>query len=151
MRAMYSLTLKTHQAIISTLEIFEFEFTNRTGRRNDPDPTVPGSGDWYYFFEGNDNVVPNFFVGLIDVKSSITGNTYAPIPTTVPEELYFNCFMWHDASLYGIAVIQFAYDSNDSGEFEDGQDQTFQIEGDYPLNWTGWRHIYHTNGRRRDD
>jgi len=119
---------------------FEFEFSNQIGRQN----TLPAAqGDYYYFLEGTDNVVPNFFVGLINIKSTITGQTYAPFPTTVPNQLYFNCFLYHDGSPHGIAVIQFAFDSNNSGAFEDGQDQTFQLEGDFPLNWTGWRHIHH--------
>ena len=52
--------------------------------------------------------------------------------------------MFADGGPHGIAVIQFVYDSNDSGAFEDGQDQTFQIDGDYPLGFEGWRHINHT-------
>ncbi len=120
---------------------FEFELTNNTGRKNDG---LAAEGDWYYFFEGTDNVVPNFFAGLIDIKSTITGNAYAPIPTTVPEELYFNTFLYADGGPHGIAVIQFIYDSNDTGAFEDGQDAAFQIDGDYPLNWVGWRQYSHT-------
>ena len=120
---------------------FEFELTNNSGRRSDG---LAAQGDWYYLFEGTDNVVPNFFTGLIDIKSSITGNTYAPLPTTAPEDLWFNTFIYSDGGPHGIAVIQFIYDSNDSGAFEDGQDQAFQLEGDFPLNWTGWRHINHT-------
>lgn len=120
---------------------FEFEFTPLTGRRND----IPaGEREYFYFLEGTDNVVTNFFVGLIVIKSTITGNTYAPLPTTVPGQLYFNWFMWHDGTPHTIAVIQFIYDSNNSGAFEDGQDQTFQIAGDFPLNHVGWRHYHHT-------
>jgi hypothetical protein len=120
---------------------FEFELNNNTGRRNDG---LAAQGSWYYNFEGTDNVVPNFFAGLIDIKSTITGNAYAPIPTTVPEDLYFNFFLYADGGPHGIAVIQFVYDSNNSGAFEDGQDATFQIAGDYPLNWVGWRQFSHT-------
>lgn len=120
---------------------FEFELTNNTGRRNDGNS---GEGNWYYFFEGTDNVVPNFFVGLVNFNASATGQTYVPVPTTVPEDLYFNTFMLSDGGPHGIAVIQFVYDSNDSGAFEDGTDQTFQLAGDFPLDWTGWRHINHT-------
>jgi hypothetical protein len=116
---------------------FEFELTANTGRTNDG---KAAQGDWYYYFEGTDNVVPNFFTGLIDIKASITGETYAPLPTTVPEDLFFNCFVLSDAGPHGIAVIQIIYDSNDSGEFEDGQDAAFPI-GDLNLNWVGWRHI----------
>ncbi|MEL6657583.1 MAG: hypothetical protein AAFY36_18435 [Bacteroidota bacterium] len=120
---------------------FEFELTNETGRRSDG---TAAQGDWFYLFEGTDNVVGNFFVGLININSTITGNTYAPVPTTVPEDLWFNAFLYADGGPHGIAVIQFVYDSNDSGAFEDGQDQTFQVDGDYPLGFEGWRHINHT-------
>ncbi len=119
---------------------FEFELTNRTGRRND----IPaGQGDWYYLFEGTDNVVPNFFVGLADISARVNGSNYISFPTTVPEELYFNAFMYADGGPFGIAVVQFIYDSNNSGAFEDGQDQAFQLAGDFPLNWVGWKHIHH--------
>ncbi|MCB0707004.1 MAG: hypothetical protein KDC34_16930 [Saprospiraceae bacterium] len=119
---------------------YEFELTNASGRQTN---MTAAQGDYYYLLEGTDAVVPNFFVGLINIKSSITGETYAPLPTTVPEELYFNCFIYADGGPYGIAVIQFVYDSNDSGAFEDGQDATFQVEGDFPINWEGWQQISH--------
>lgn len=116
---------------------FEFEFTNRVGRQND----IPaGEGEWYFLLEGTDDVVPNFFVGLVNIKSTIMGETYAVLPTTVPSQLYFNCFMWHDGSPHGIAIIQFAFDSNDNGVFDDGVDQLFPFET--PLNWVGWRHFH---------
>ncbi len=117
---------------------FEFEFTANTRRTNDGGAA---EGDWYYYFEGTDNVVANFFTGLIDIKSSITGETYAPVPTTVPEDLYFNCFISADAGPHGIAVIQIVVDSNDSGEFEDGQDTAIPI-GDVNLDFIGWQHIF---------
>ncbi len=120
---------------------FEFELTNQTGRQNN---AIAAQGDYFYFLQGTDNVVPNFFVGLINISSNITGETYAPLPTTIPENLYFNCFIRSSGTPHGIAVIQFVFDSNDSGAFEDGTDQTFQLPGDFPLNWTGWRHINHS-------
>ncbi len=122
---------------------FEFEFSNQTGRRNN----IPAAqGEWYFLLEGTDDVVPNFFVGLINIFPSVTGseNTYVPMPSPVPSQVHFNCFIWHDAGPHCIAVVQFAVDSNNSGAFEDGQDQTFQIEGDFPLNHIGWRHFHHT-------
>jgi hypothetical protein len=124
----------------ATLGNFEFELTNRTGRRND---TVAAQGDWFYYFEGTDDVVPNFFVGLVDIRSTVTGQTYAPVPTTVPEELFFNAFLLTDGGPHGIAVIQFIFDSNDNGTYEDGMDQVFQLPGDFPLSGTGWQHIHH--------
>lgn len=120
---------------------FEFELTNRVGRQND---IPPAQGDFYWLMEGTDNVVPNFFVGLINIFPSINNETYISLPTTVPEQLFFNCFMYSDGGPHGIAVIQFATDSNDSGAYEDGQDATYQLAGDFPLNWEGWRHINHT-------
>lgn len=116
---------------------FEFELTNNTGRRTDGNAA---EGNTYYYFEGTDDVVPNFFCGLIDIKASITGQTYAPLPTTIPEDLFFNCFVSADGGLHGIAVIQIAWDSNDSGVFEEDGD-TFVPIGDLPLNWVGWRQI----------
>jgi hypothetical protein len=118
---------------------FEFEFTANTGRQTDN----PAEGDYYFRLEGTDDVVPNFFVGLVDIKSEVAGETYLQMPTTVPEELYFNCFMLSDAGPHGLAIIDFIVDSNDSGAFEDGQDATYRV-ADYDLaTWEGWRHINH--------
>lgn len=119
---------------------FEFEFTPQTGRQTD----FPAEGDFYYRLEGTDNVVPNFFVGLIDFKSALAGSTYLEFPTTVPEDLYFNCFMFSDAGPHGIAIIDFWVDANDNGAFEENQDQSFRVETDYNLaTWEGWRQISH--------
>lgn len=120
---------------------FEFELTANSGRKMDGNAA---QGQTYYLMEGTDNVVPNFFVGLININSTIAGATYAPLPTTVPEDLFFNCFMYSDGGPHGIAVIQFVFDTNNNGQFDDGVDQTFQLEGDFPLNWVGWRHIKHS-------
>lgn len=118
---------------------FEFEFTANTGRQTDN----PAEGDYYFRLEGTDDVVPNFFVGLVDIKSEVAGETYLQMPTTVPEELYFNCFMLSDAGPHGLAIIDFIVDSNDSGAFEDGQDASYRV-ADYDLaTWEGWRHINH--------
>lgn len=119
---------------------FEFELSPQSGRQND----MPAAqGEYYFLFEGTDNVVSNFFVGLININSTIMGETYAQFPTTVPEDLYFNCFIYADGGPHGIAVIQFVYDTNDNGVFDDGTDEIFQINGDFPLNWEGWQHINH--------
>ncbi|MEX1189534.1 MAG: hypothetical protein WED33_09770 [Bacteroidia bacterium] len=120
---------------------FEFELTPNSGRKMDG---LAAQGETYYLLEGTDNVVSNFFVGLININSTIAGSTYAPLPTYVPEDLFFNCFIYSDGGPHGIAVIQFVFDTNDNGQFDDGVDQTFQIEGDFPLNWVGWRHIKHS-------
>lgn len=121
---------------------FEDELSPLTGRRND----IPaGQGEYYYFMEGTDDQVNNFFVGLVLINSSVTGNTYAPLPTTSPQDLYFNFMMWHDGSPHCIAVIQFCYDANGNGVFDDvnAGDQVFQVEGDFPLDHVGWRRYSH--------
>lgn len=124
-----------------TLGNFEFELTNNTARSQ----AFPAAhGDFFYLFEGTDNVVPNFFTGLIVISPQINGTEYVQFPTTVPENLYFNFFLYNDGRPYGIAVIQFAYDTNDNGVFNDGVDQTFQLTGDFPLNFTGWKQFSHT-------
>lgn len=121
---------------------FEFELTNNTGRQSTM--PSPAQGDFFWLMEGTDDVVPNFFVGLIAISPMINDVTYVELPTTIPENCYFNFFLHNDGRPHGIAVIQFAFDSNDSGEFEDGIDALFQIEGDFPLDFEGWRQYSHT-------
>jgi hypothetical protein len=119
---------------------FEFEFTANTGLSNN----MAAEGNSFLLLEGTDAVVPNFFVGLIDINASFSGDTYADMPTTVPEELYFNCFMYSNGGPHGIAIIDFVFDSNDSGAFEDGQDATFRHSMDLQTaSWEGWQHVYY--------
>ncbi|MFK7925445.1 MAG: hypothetical protein AB8H47_26065 [Bacteroidia bacterium] len=120
---------------------FEFELTGATGIRDD----IPaGQGESFYFFEGTDNVVSNFFVGLIQIFPSVNGDTYFSMPSTVPEESYFNFFLYGDGTPHTIAVIQFFTDTNGDGSFTDGVDQSFQVEGDFPLSHRGWKAFNHT-------
>lgn len=121
---------------------FEFELSPLTGRRNN---ITAGQGEYYYFMEGTDDAVENFFVGLLLINSSITGNTYAPVPTTSPEDLYFNFMLWHDGSPHCMAGIQFWYDANSNGIFDDlnGGDEVFEIDEPIPMNHTGWQHFSH--------
>lgn len=121
---------------------FEFELTNNIGRQSDIIP--PAQGEFYLLLEGTDDVVRNFFVGLIRVNASINDVTYVEVPTTIPDQCYFNFFLYNDGRPHGIAVIQFAFDSNDSGAYEDGIDALFQLDGDFPLNFEGWRQYNHT-------
>lgn len=122
---------------------YEFELTTASGRQNN---IQAAQGEYYWFLEGTDNVVSNFFVGLININAKVTGETYAVLPNTVPEDLYFNCFIHTDGGPHTIAVIQFVFDSNGSGAFEDGTDATFQIDGDFPLTGKtpGWHHFSHS-------
>ncbi len=119
---------------------FEFELDNVSGRST----LVPAvQGDFSLLLQGTDGSNPNFFVGLVEISSAITGTTYLEPPTTVPSSLYFNFFLYNDGRPHGICVIQFAFDSNDNGVFDDGIDATFQVPGDFPLNFTGIRKFSH--------
>jgi hypothetical protein len=120
---------------------FEFELSNNTGRQTMP---VAAEGEYFWLMEGTDNVVPNFFVGLIAISPMVNDVTYVELPTLIPDNLYFNFFLYCDGRPHGIAVIQFAFDSNDNEVFDDGIDQTFQLEGDFPLDFEGWRLYSHT-------
>lgn len=121
---------------------FEFELTPNTARQSEN--PVPAQGDFFWLMEGTDDVVPNFFCGLVRLDATINGTTYIELPTLIPENLYFNFFLYNDGRPYGIAVIQFAFDSNDSGAYEDGVDALYQLEGDFPLDFEGWRQFSHT-------
>jgi len=78
------------------------------------------------------------------MSAQITGETYVQVPTTVPEELYFNCFLYSDAGPHGLAIIDFIFDTNDTGAFEDGQDTGLRVPVDYNLaTWDGWQQISH--------
>ena len=120
--------------------IGNFEFELMVNRRSD----IPAEGGFYYSLAGTDDVVPNFFVGLVDISSEVSGNTYVDVPTTVPEELYFNCFMYSDAGPHGLAIIDFFVDANDDGVFDPNSDQAYRVAQDYDLaTWDGWRQISH--------
>lgn len=117
-----------------------FEFELDATRKSDIAP----EGGFYYSMSGTDDVVPNFFVGLVELTSQITGNTYAPVPTTVPEELYFNCFMYSDGGPHGLGIIDFYVDGNDNGTYEEANDINFRLAQDYNLaTWDGWIQISH--------
>jgi hypothetical protein len=120
---------------------FEFEFDlPRTGRRDNVMPAA--QGDWVLALTGTDGVVDNFFVGLIEVKSAIQGTPYMPMPSNVPGNVYFNCFLYNDGRPHGIAIIDLVFDSNNNGDL-DASDQLF-ASGDIPLTWTGWRSFNRT-------
>ena len=119
---------------------FEFELTPNTGVRMDGNAAQANS---YYLMEGTDNVLRNFFCGLHIIGAGVTGSEYAPVPTTVPEDLYFNAFLYSDGRPHTIAVIEFVFDSNDNGSVDES-DALFKLDGDFPIDWTGWRQISHT-------
>jgi hypothetical protein len=123
-----------------TVGNFEFEFQ---GAGISTSPVVmmsdvpAGQGSAFYLLRGTDRVVRNFFVGLIDIRPR-GGASFFPVPTTVPENLYFNMFLRSFGTEHTIAVVQVIADGNGSGGFEDGQDTVFPF-GDIRPDWTGWR------------
>ena len=121
---------------------FEFDFSARTGIQED---IIAAEGQKYFLLEGTNKVlVQNAFVGLIRIFPSINGDTYFPVPTTIPEQLYFNFFLWEDGTPGTIAVFQFFTDTNDDGKFTDNVDESFQIQGDVAVEDGGWRHVFRT-------
>lgn len=120
---------------------FEFELTAETGIKEDG---MAGQGEKYYFFEGTDGVVANFFTGLIRIDPAFDGNTYFPLPNPDPSQVYFNTFLLHDKTPNTIAVVQFFIDTNNDGVFTDGVDQSKQLAGDFPLDHEGWKLYSHT-------
>lgn len=117
---------------------FEFEFDlTATGRSAE---VPPAEGDFFYLLRstGGPVVADPFFIGLISINASITGETYFPVPSSVPEDLFFNAFLYSFGTPNTIAVVQLAVDTNGSGAYEDGQDATFSIL-DQPVEGEGWQ------------
>jgi hypothetical protein len=117
---------------------FEFEFDlTATGRSAE---VPPAQGDFFYLLRstGGPVVADPFFIGLVSINASVTGETYFPVPTTVPEELFFNAFIYSFGTPNTIAVVQLAVDTNGTGAYEDGQDATFSIL-DQPVEGEGWQ------------
>lgn len=112
---------------------FEFEFQG-AGLSSE----VPAAqGERFYLLRGTDNVLRNFFVGLIDILPRQAG-TYLTVPTTVPEDLYVNFFAYSFGTPNTIAVVQLIADANGNRRFDDGIDTVFPF-GDLPVTWTGWQ------------
>ncbi len=117
---------------------FEFELT-QSGRVNDE---VAGEGEYFFRLRGTDNAVAgsptnNFFVGLGTILPCVNGLTYFEVPTTIPENLYFNFHLLGYGSPYTRCVIAVFEDSNNNGVFDDGVDGGGEYEVD--VNYTGWR------------
>jgi hypothetical protein len=116
---------------------FEFELAN-SGRLDD---TTAAQGDFFYRLAGTDNATggptDNYFVGLARIFACITGETFFQVPTTVPENLYLNLFVAGRETPYTRVVLGLIIDTNDSGDFELGQDEIRSLEFD--PTYTGWR------------
>lgn len=113
---------------------FEFDFDlAETGLST----SVPAAeGETFYRLRGTDRTLDNFFVGLVQITSP-SDDGYFAVPTTVPEELYFNAFLHNFDAEYTIAILEIAVDGNDNGRFNDGADPIFS-SGEIRLSEPGW-------------
>ncbi len=123
---------------------FEFELDlSATGRSSE----VPAAeGEQFYLLRstGGPTVADAFFIGLIDITPDL-GEPIFQVPTTVPEDLYFNFFVRGFGTPNGIAVIQLIADANGTGNYEADQDAVFAF-GDIDASFTGWRGFSKTVG-----
>ena len=114
---------------------FEFEFQNAGITSEVP----AGEGDAFYVLRGTEPAsggTRNFFVGLIDIRPP--GRGLLTVPTSVPEDLYFNFLLRSYDTAYTIAVIQLVVDKNGTGAYELDQDDVFPF-GDIPVDFEGWK------------
>ena len=115
---------------------FEFEFRGAGVSAEVP----PGEGDGFFLFRGVEppsGGTRNFFVGLIDIVPRPTGDYFA-VPTTIPEDLFVNFFLYGYGTANTIAVVQLVADANGNGVFNDGTDTVFEIFNE-PVDFEGWR------------
>ncbi len=118
---------------VATLRNFEFELDAASG----PSMEVPAAaGETFYLLRGTDTVVDNFFVGLAEITSR-SNDGYFMVPTNVPENLFFNAFLYNFGSSNTIAILDVVVDTNGNGTFEDGTDAIFG-SGDIRLDEPGW-------------
>ena len=114
---------------------FEFELQNSGISAEVP----PAQGAGFYLLRGTEppsGGTRNFFVGLIDIRPA--GRGRVAVPTTVPEDLYFNFFLRGLGADFTIAVVQLIADANGTGAYELDQDTVFPF-GDLPVDFEGWR------------
>ena len=116
-----------------TVGNFEFEFQNAGISSEVP----PGQGNGFYLLRGADRNLRNFFVGLIDIRPRANAGFFT-VPTSVPEDLYFNMFLRGLGTEYTIAVVQLIADGNGTGRYEVDQDTVFPY-GDIPVDFEGWQ------------
>jgi hypothetical protein len=112
---------------------FEFELDAASGLSTE----VPAAeGDAFYLLRGTDTVVDNFFVGLVQITSSSESGYFA-VPTSAPEDLFFNAFLYNFGSDNTIVILEVIADANGNGRFDDGTDTVFS-SGDIVLEEPGW-------------
>lgn len=123
---------------------YEFEFTANTGIRSASSEIPAAQDNSYLYMAGTDfeggGPTDNFFVGLIDIKNSLNGGGYIQFPTTVPEDLYINCFIYSAGDPYTFFQIGLFEDANGTEALEEGQDTPIVLGGDmYTNTWEGWK------------
>ena len=114
---------------------FEFELQNSGVTAEVP----PGQGDGFYLLRGTEppsGTTRNFFVGLIDIRPQ--GRGRVAVPTSVPEDLFFNFMLRGFGTDFTIAVVQLIVDGNGTGAYELDQDTVFPF-GDIPIGFEGWQ------------
>ncbi|MEM1116900.1 MAG: hypothetical protein AAF845_09210 [Bacteroidota bacterium] len=113
---------------------FEFDFDlSLTGVNND----VPAAeGERFYRLRGTDNTLDNFFVGLLQITSP-SADGYFAVPTTIPEDLFLNAFLYNFEAEFTIVILEVVADANGNGRFDDGTD-TIIGSGDIRLDEPGW-------------
>jgi hypothetical protein len=117
-----------------TLGNFEFELNTAASGLSMEVPAA--EGDTFYLLRGTDTVVDNFFVGLVQITSP-SESGYFTVPTSVPEDLFFNTFLYSFGTEHTIIVLEVIADANGNGEFDDGTDTVFG-SGDIVLDEPGW-------------
>ena len=114
---------------------FEFEFQNAGVSSEVP----AGEGESFLLLRGTEppaGSTRNFFVGLFDIRPE--GRGVFPVPTTVPEQLYFNFMLRGFGTDFTIAVVQLIVDKNGTGAYELDRDTVIPF-GDIPVDFEGWR------------
>ncbi|MEM0961322.1 MAG: hypothetical protein AAGK21_02120 [Bacteroidota bacterium] len=120
----------------NTIRLGNFEFELQGAGVSSEVPA--GQGDSFYLFRGTEppsGSTRNFFVGLIDILPP--AGTFHSVPTTVPEDLFVNFFLYGFGTTNTIAVVQVISDGNGNGQFEDGD--TVFVAYDGPADFEGWR------------
>ncbi|MEM8558864.1 MAG: hypothetical protein AAGG50_13680 [Bacteroidota bacterium] len=105
----------------SILRNFEFELTDNSGFNSVDAPVA--EGERFFLLRGTDNATNpatnNFFVGLAEILPS-TELDYFEIPTTIPEDLFFNAALYNFGSEFTIVILEVVVDTNGNGEFNPG-------------------------------
>ena len=121
----------------SNVQVGNFEFELQNSGVSDEVP--PGEGDGFFLLRGTEppsGTTRNFFVGLIDIRTQEGGRV--AVPSSVPEDLFFNFMIRGFDADFTIAVVQLIVDANGTGAYEVDQDAVVPF-GDIPVDFEGWQ------------